>query len=144
MGNQILLWFSANNYLMFVVLSIILIPYFGIWQQSSTENSARANLLRLQAAHLLFRIAFAYSLASFLQLIIRQPAPCSCVDTISHDAVGVLDHTGMPSADTAATVIVSAIIVQYVSIPVGLLFPLIYATSQVVTGFAAFNCSIIF
>jgi hypothetical protein len=91
--------------------------------------------MRLRAAHLLFRIAFAYSLASWLQLIIRQPAPCRCTDTITNERVAQLDHTGMPSSDSAATVIVAAMIVQAVSIPIGLFLPLLYGTAQVVTGF---------
>jgi hypothetical protein len=133
-GAEILTWFGAHQYFTVCIFSLFMIPFFGAWFNTSTDTTAHANSLRWSTFNLLFRVAFVYSLANYLEIALQQQQsqPCLCVD-VRGVRVERVSH-GMPSADSAATAMLAAFLLETVSIPLGLLVMMLFGASQIITG----------
>jgi hypothetical protein len=137
-GNELRAWFAAPTLLLAASLAIVLLPFFQLptrLNASPSDTLSRLHFSRFHAAQLLYRIAFAYSLASWLQVAVQQPSPCVCTDSLSTNPVPQLPHNGMPDADSAALMVAAAFVAEHVSLPLGLVVPLLFGAAQVVTGF---------
>jgi hypothetical protein len=71
-------------------------------------------------------------LCVWLQPVIQQAhAVCLRRKRVAHAAI----TTRMPDADSAALMMLSAFIIEHLSVPIGILLPLLFAAAQVITGF---------
>jgi hypothetical protein len=137
-GAELRTWFVAHNVLLAVLLSTLLLPYFQLSAAAArlaaapaSETLARLHFDRFQASQLLYRVAFVFALCVWLQPVIQQAPPCVC----DENASPTLNHHAMPDADSAALMMLSAFLIEHLSVPIGILLPLLFAAAQVITGF---------
>lgn len=140
LGAELRTWFLAHNLLLAVLLATTLLPYFQLSAAAArhaaappSETLARLHFDRFQASQLLYRVAFALALCLWLQPVIQQPTPCVCANSVAVPTAAF----GMPDADSAALMVLSAFLIEHLSIPIGILLPLLFAAAQVITGFAS-------
>lgn len=138
LGAELRAWFLAHNVLLAVLLSTTLLPYFQLSAAAArhasappSETLARLHFDRFHASQLLYRVAFAFALCVWLQPVIQQPTPCVCQNVDSVPA----GHFGMPDADSAALMVLSAFLIEHLSVPLGIVLPLLFGAAQVITGF---------
>jgi hypothetical protein len=143
-GNELRAWFTAHNLLLAVTLAIVLLPFMQLPARlngPASDALSRLHFSRFHAAQLLYRIAFAFSLSAWLQVVVQQPSPCVCTEALSTNGVDpapatepLLAHNGMPDGNTAALVVVAGFLVENVSIPLGIVLALLFGAAQVLTG----------
>lgn len=140
LGSELRAWFTAHTLLLAVALAIVLLPFFQLPARlngSPSDTLSRLHFSRFHAAQLLYRVAFGFSLASWLQVAVQQPSPCVCGDDAagSPNAAPLLPHNGMPDADSCALMVAAAFVIENVSAPLGVVVPLLFGAAQVITGF---------
>ena len=76
------------------------------------------------------------ALAKLLAIALAQDQqqPCLCISTVSGLPVQRALHGGIPSSNAAAAALVAGHLIENVSVPLGLLFPLLYSAAQVLAG----------
>jgi len=138
-GNILSEWFDPDRLMEYCVFALLLIPIvlnssrgFSVTDNDSRRLSitARVSWMRMSVLHLIFRLGFAMSLASWIQACIGILSPCDCFPP-SQWAID--SPFGMPSDKVLVATLLAWHLIPH-AITVGVLFPFLIAAGAVATG----------
>lgn len=127
-------WFNIEVYPVYITIVIFIITLLFFSDNISGDDAARGNCVRLQAIVMLMRTGLVISMIPWLWAALSQERPCVCRVDSNHDYTPLFTTWGMPSGASVISTVIGLQVVQYLNIPLGVIFILLACASALVTG----------
>lgn len=131
-SDELLSLFNLESYPAYVTVVIFAITLLFFHDTIAPDDAARGNCFRLHCYALLIRLGLVISMVPWLWAAFRQKRPCMC------DAGGfyvpVNQDWGMPSGGSFGATVVGLHFIQFVNIPIGIIFMLLVGSCAFISG----------